>query len=66
MFIDEGFGSLDSHALDKAMTVLRQLAQGNRQIGIISHVDRMDECISRKIRVIGGREGSRIQLESDE
>ena len=63
LFIDEGFGSLSEDVLEKALEVLGQLAEGNRLVGIISHVDRLDESISQKIRVKNGRNGSHISLE---
>ncbi len=63
MFIDEGFGSLDNQALEKALEVLRQLAGDSRQVGIISHVEKLEECIPQKILVRGGRNGSTIELQ---
>ncbi len=39
MFIDEGFGSLDEHSRNQAVKVLKEMAEGRRLIGIISHVD---------------------------
>jgi exonuclease SbcC len=65
MFIDEGFGSLDGAHLDKALEVLQHLAGGKRQIGIISHVARLDECLPRKLHVIVGEHGSTVQTEVD-
>ena len=65
MFIDEGFGSLDGVRLDRAIEVLAHLSSGKRQIGIISHVARLDECLPRKIRVIAGQRGSSVQTETD-
>lgn len=38
MFVDEGFGSLDQESLDQALRSLSALTEGNRLIGIISHV----------------------------
>ena len=38
MFIDEGFGSLDENSLQQALKVLNELTNGDRLIGIISHV----------------------------
>lgn len=38
LFVDEGFGSLDETSLQQALKALYQLTQGNRLIGIISHV----------------------------
>lgn len=66
MFIDEGFGSLDGGRLDKAVGVLQRLSAGKRQIGIISHVARLDECLPKKIHVVAGERGSTIRIETDE
>ena len=38
MFVDEGFGSLDENSLQQALKTLNELTEGNRLIGIISHV----------------------------
>lgn len=63
LFIDEGFGSLDSGALDTAMEVLNQLTQGNCLVGIISHVNRLEESIPQKIRVKSTESGSSLTFE---
>ena len=63
LFIDEGFGTLDDGKLDNVIAVLNQLTQGNRLVGIISHVDKLDESIPQKIRVKGGEKGSTLTLE---
>lgn len=65
MFIDEGFGSLDGGRLDKSIEVLEHLSGGRRQIGIISHVSRLEECIPKKIHVIAGERGSTVRIETD-
>ena len=65
MFIDEGFGSLDGGRLDKSIEVLQHLSAGQRQIGIISHVARLDECLPKKIHVIAGDRGSTVKIETD-
>ena len=39
MFVDEGFGSLDSDSLEQALKALNSLTEGNKLVGIISHVD---------------------------
>lgn len=63
IFIDEGFGALDSGALDNAITVLNQLTEGNRLVGIISHVDKLEESIPQKLRVKKTTHGSEIASE---
>ena len=51
MFVDEGFGSLDEEALEQAMKALVRLTEGNRLVGIISHVSELKEKIDKKIVV---------------
>ncbi len=51
MFVDEGFGSLDEEALRQAMKALTQLTEGNRMVGIISHVAELRDQIDKKIIV---------------
>ena len=63
LFIDEGFGTLSEDVLDKAMDVLKQLAEGKRLVGIISHVDKLDESIQQKIKVKSSEKGSLVSLE---
>lgn len=69
MFVDEGFGSLDEEALGQAMKALARLTEGNRLVGIISHVSELKEQIERKLIVTKCREkdggiNSRITIES--
>lgn len=64
MFVDEGFGSLDSAALGNAINVLSTLSQGTKLIGIISHVDDLKASIPKKIVVTKGRAGSSARVES--
>ena len=51
LFVDEGFGSLDSEALRKAYHTLDSLTEGNRLVGIISHVAELKEWTDRQIVV---------------
>ena len=51
MFIDEGFGSLDEDSLAAAMKALTSLADGNRLVGIISHVGELKQKIDKQIVV---------------
>lgn len=62
LFIDEGFGTLDSDSLDQAVQVLMELNQSGRLIGIISHVDELKARIPSKILVNKGQNGSQIEL----
>ena len=57
MFIDEGFGTLDSETLNKAMHALEDLSQGNKLIGIISHVEELESRIDNKIVVTKNSSG---------
>ena len=63
VFIDEGFGALDGSALDSAITVLHQLTAGSRLVGIISHVDKLEESIPQKLRVKKTTSGSELYAE---
>ncbi len=58
IFIDEGFGSLDSETLDTAMNALTDLQQGGRLVGIISHVGELRQRISTRLEVTAGKNGS--------
>lgn len=49
MFVDEGFGSLDNVSLSQAIRALDDLSEGNRLVGIISHVGELKEKIDRQI-----------------
>ena len=51
MFVDEGFGSLDEESLDQALRALASLAEGNRLVGIISHVGELKNRIDKQIVV---------------
>ena len=62
MYIDEGFGTLDEAVLGKAIEVLSNIAGDSRQIGIISHVDRLEESIPQKIIVEKGDKGSMLRI----
>lgn len=51
LFIDEGFGSLDADTLETAMRTLDELRQGGRTVGVISHVEAMQEQIPAQLTV---------------
>ena len=56
MFVDEGFGSLDEEALAQAMKALVHLTEGNRLVGVISHVSELKDQIERKLIVTKNRD----------
>ncbi len=60
MFVDEGFGSLDDESLDQAMRALQNLTEGNRLVGIISHVTELKERIDKQIVVTKEKSGGSI------
>ena len=63
MFVDEGFGSLDEESLQQAIRTLAELGEGNRLVGIISHVGELKEKIDRQIVVTKAKTGgSRAEI----
>ncbi len=62
MFIDEGFGSLDSESLEQTMKVLNELTDNKNLIGIISHVTELREKIDKKIVVTKTQSGSKLDI----
>ena len=62
MFIDEGFGSLDASSLDAAMNAIMMLGEGNKMIGIISHVAELQSRIDKKIVVKKSNVGSSVSV----
>ncbi|NLO15384.1 MAG: SMC family ATPase [Clostridiales bacterium] len=62
MMIDEGFGTLDDETLNAAIRVLSDLAQGQRLVGIISHVEQLKGRIDRQIIVEKTGHGSHVRV----
>ena len=63
LFLDEGFGSLDDESLEQAMRVLAGLTEGDRLVGIISHVGALKDRIDRQVVVRKARTGgSTVEL----
>ena len=57
MFVDEGFGSLDENSIEQAMKALAGLSEGNRLVGIISHVQSLKQRIDKQIIVKKDKDG---------
>ena len=57
LFVDEGFGSLDPESLNQAYSTLASLTEGNRLVGIISHVAELKERIDKQIIVSKEKSG---------
>ena len=64
MFIDEGFGTLDENALRNALELLSRLADGDRLIGIISHMPELRDRIDKKIVVRKHLWGAQATIEA--
>jgi exonuclease SbcC len=65
IFIDEGFGSLDSDGdggtLDQVLQVLLDIVGANRAVGLISHVPLVQQAVRNGFTVIKTPSGSRIE-----
>ena len=63
LFIDEGFGTLDTETLEVALSALENLRSQGKTIGLISHVDLLKERLTTQVRVLRGAGGtSRIEV----
>ena len=63
LFVDEGFGSLDSEALEGVLDTLDSLREGGRSVGVISHVSEMRDRICTQVRVAAdASSGSTLQV----
>lgn len=62
LFIDEGFGGLDLESLDRAIEVLSKIQATGRTIGIITHVEMMQEQLPIGIRVNKSDRGSTLEV----
>ncbi|MBQ5468129.1 MAG: hypothetical protein IIT62_04410, partial [Oscillospiraceae bacterium] len=62
LFIDEGFGTLSDDMLSNALEVLGGLTEGDRLVGIISHVEKLSASIPQQIQVRSGADGSSVRV----
>jgi exonuclease SbcC len=51
IFLDEGFGTLDAETLEVVATTLESLAQGDRMVGVVTHVPELAERVPVRFRV---------------
>jgi exonuclease SbcC len=58
LFIDEGFGSLDPETLDQVMSVIDDLRDRGRAVGIVSHVTDLKDRVPERLEVRRLRNGS--------
>ena len=63
LFVDEGFGTLDSETLDVVMNILDELRAGGRVVGLVSHVEELRQRIPTRLRVRKSRSGSSLELQ---
>lgn len=61
LFVDEGFGALDEESLEQSCNALKGLVEGNRLIGVISHVPELGERIENKLIIHKTSSGSLIE-----
>jgi DNA repair exonuclease SbcCD ATPase subunit len=61
MFIDEGFGSLDSECINDAMSILQGIQKSHGLVGIISHVEKLSEIIPTRLEVVTSADGNYIR-----
>lgn len=61
MLIDEGFGTLDDHAREQAVRVLKNMAGNARLIGIISHVTELKQEVEDQLLVTKDARGSHVR-----
>lgn len=62
LFVDEGFGSLDTATLDDVLNCLDELRSGGRVVGLVSHVPELKERVQAQLTVSKARAGSQISL----
>lgn len=62
MFVDEGFGSLDQNSIEDALGVLASIQKANGTVGIISHVQVLQDNIPTKLEIKKTKNGSHIVM----
>ncbi|WP_410050660.1 SbcC/MukB-like Walker B domain-containing protein [Actinomyces sp. MRS3W] len=62
LFVDEGFGSLDSETLQTVLAELAKLQDGGRTVGIVSHVEELRRQVADRIEVTRSPSGSKLRI----
>ena len=62
LFIDEGFGGLDLETLDLAIAVLHDIQATGRSVGVITHVETMQQQLPIGIQITKGHNGSTLEV----
>ena len=65
LFVDEGFGTLDPRALDLAMDTLDGLREHGRLVGVVSHVEELQQRLPRRLHVHRGERGGSTLVADD-
>ena len=60
LFLDEGFGTLDSETLESVTQILESLRQQDRLIGVITHIQSLAERLPTQIHVRKSINGSEL------
>jgi exonuclease SbcC len=60
LFVDEGFGTLDSETLDEVMDEIDALRAGGRCVGLVSHLSELRTRIPVQVRVVANQRGSTL------
>ena len=63
LFLDEGFGTLDTDTLESVTQILESLRQRERLIGVITHVRQLGERLPAQVKVFKSPQGSKIEVE---
>lgn len=61
LFIDEGFGALDTETLDMAATAIENLGAGDRLVGVVTHVPEMADRLPTRYEVRRGASSSTVE-----
>ena len=61
VFLDEGFGTLDSETLDTVAAVIHELGSDGRTVGLITHVSELAQQIPVRFEVSKRSDGARVQ-----